>query len=200
MGEGNGNPLQCSCLENPRDGGAWWAAVYGVTQSRTWLKWLSSSSSMSCLKIISSLPLGDFPLTYPLLISRLTSLCSYSILWIISTLSMKDRLYSPACNQLYAHVIYMRIGSQVLILFGSFTCFRILLKLLVLLDTKKAALEDSQFGLQMAAFSISAHTVFSWCMCLKGETDLFFSFFLKGQQSYKFKTSLLWPHLTLIIP
>ena len=44
-GEGNGNPLQCSCLENPRDGGAWWAAVYGVAQSQTWLKWLSSSSS-----------------------------------------------------------------------------------------------------------------------------------------------------------
>ena len=38
IGEGNGNPLQCSCLENPRDGGAWWAAVYGVTQSRTRLK------------------------------------------------------------------------------------------------------------------------------------------------------------------
>ena len=45
VGEGNGNPLQCSCLENPRDGGAWWAAVYGVTQSRIRLKWLSSSSS-----------------------------------------------------------------------------------------------------------------------------------------------------------
>ena len=44
-GEGNGNPLQCSCLENPRDGGAWWAAVYRVPQSRTRLKWLSSSSS-----------------------------------------------------------------------------------------------------------------------------------------------------------
>ena len=44
-GEGNGNPLQCSCLENPRDGGAWWAAVCGVTQSRTRLKRLSSSSS-----------------------------------------------------------------------------------------------------------------------------------------------------------
>ena len=43
--EGNGNPLQCSCLENPRDGGAWWAAVYGVAQSRTQLKRLSSSSS-----------------------------------------------------------------------------------------------------------------------------------------------------------
>ena len=46
-GEGNGNPLQCSCLENPRDGGAWWAAIYGVTQSWTRLKWLSSSSSSS---------------------------------------------------------------------------------------------------------------------------------------------------------
>ena len=45
IGERNGNPLQCSCLENPRDRGAWWAAVYGVAQSRTRLKWLSSSSS-----------------------------------------------------------------------------------------------------------------------------------------------------------
>ena len=45
IGEGNGNPLQCSCLENPRDGEAWWAAVYGVAQSRTRLKQLSSSSS-----------------------------------------------------------------------------------------------------------------------------------------------------------
>ena len=47
IGEGNGNPLQCSCLENPRDGGAWWAAIYGVAQSRTRLKWFSSSSSNS---------------------------------------------------------------------------------------------------------------------------------------------------------
>ena len=47
IGEGNGNMLQCSCLENPREGGAWWAAVYRVTQSRTRLKWLSSSSSSS---------------------------------------------------------------------------------------------------------------------------------------------------------
>ena len=44
-GEENGNPLQCSCLENPRDRGAWWGAIYGVTQSQTWLKELSSSSS-----------------------------------------------------------------------------------------------------------------------------------------------------------
>ena len=47
IGEGNGNPLQCSCLENPRDGRAWWAAIYGVSQSWTRLKWLSSSSSSS---------------------------------------------------------------------------------------------------------------------------------------------------------
>ena len=46
IGEGNGNPLQCSCLENPRDGGAWWAAVYGVAQSWARLKRRSSSSSM----------------------------------------------------------------------------------------------------------------------------------------------------------
>ena len=48
-GEGNGNPLQYSCLENPRDGGAWWAAIYGVAQSRTRLKRLSSSSGSSML-------------------------------------------------------------------------------------------------------------------------------------------------------
>ena len=47
IGEGNGSPLQCSCLENPRDGGAWWAAVYGVAQSQTRLKRLSSSRSSS---------------------------------------------------------------------------------------------------------------------------------------------------------
>ena len=55
----NGNPLQCSCLENPRDRGAWWAAAYGVTQGRTRLKRLSSSS------IISHLPLFETPWTVP---------------------------------------------------------------------------------------------------------------------------------------
>ena len=48
IGEGNGNPLQCSCLENPRDGGAWWAAIYGVAQSWTRLKWLSVHMSECC--------------------------------------------------------------------------------------------------------------------------------------------------------
>ena len=56
IGEENGNPLQYSCLENPRDGGAQWAAIYGVTQSWTWLKWLSSSSSSpgsECLTLLT---------------------------------------------------------------------------------------------------------------------------------------------------
>ena len=56
IGEGNGNPLQCSCLENPRDGGAWWAVVYGVTQSRTRLMQLSSSSK--------HFPIQDHPLSF----------------------------------------------------------------------------------------------------------------------------------------
>ena len=52
IGEGNGNPLQCSCLDNPRDGGAWWTAIYGVAQSRIRLKRPSSSSSSSSRKSI----------------------------------------------------------------------------------------------------------------------------------------------------
>ena len=52
IGEGNGNPLRCSCLENPRDRGAWWAAVYGVAQGRTWLKWLSSSNRAFLISVI----------------------------------------------------------------------------------------------------------------------------------------------------
>ena len=55
FGEGNGNPLQCSCLENPRDGGAWWAAIYAVAQSWTWLTWLSSSSNVRGTTMVWSL-------------------------------------------------------------------------------------------------------------------------------------------------
>ena len=57
IGEGNDNPLQPSWLENPRDGEVWWAAVYGVTQSRTWLRWLSSSSSSTYPEVLKSLSL-----------------------------------------------------------------------------------------------------------------------------------------------
>ena len=65
IGERNGNPLQCSCLENPRDKGAWWAAVYGVVQSRILLKWLSSSSSIS---IELMMPSKHLILCHPLLL------------------------------------------------------------------------------------------------------------------------------------
>ena len=58
IGEGNGNPLQCSCLENARDGGAWWAAVYGVAQSWTRLKRLSNSSS-NCTESSSTVSLSQ---------------------------------------------------------------------------------------------------------------------------------------------
>ena len=64
-GEGNGNPLQCSCLENPGDRRAWWAAVYGVAQSRTRLKWLSSSSSMHA-KSLQLFPIFATPWTIAL--------------------------------------------------------------------------------------------------------------------------------------
>ena len=57
IGEGNSNPLQCSCLENPRNGGARWAAIYGVAQSQTGLKWLSSSSSPYSFQCFIWLPL-----------------------------------------------------------------------------------------------------------------------------------------------
>ena len=60
IGEGNGNPLQCSCLENPRDGEAWWAAVYGVAQSRTQLKRLSSSSMNAYIYIDTYIYLNHF--------------------------------------------------------------------------------------------------------------------------------------------
>ena len=58
IGEGNGNPLQCSCLENPRDSGAWWAAVSGAAQSRTRLKRLSSRSSSRNREMNSGVPRG----------------------------------------------------------------------------------------------------------------------------------------------
>ena len=56
IGEGNGNPLQCSCLENPRDGGAWWAAIYGASQSRTRLKRLSSRNSSRMARLNAGSP------------------------------------------------------------------------------------------------------------------------------------------------
>ena len=74
IGEGNGNPLQCSCPENPRDGAVWWTAVYGVAQSRTRLKWLTSSNSSS--RVILSM-YTHLELLYFLGQLKLVSLCGY---------------------------------------------------------------------------------------------------------------------------
>ena len=70
IGEGNGNPLQCSCLENPRDGGAWWAAVYGVAQSRTQLKRLSNSSSSSMKDFNSFFCMPCSDMYFPIILCR----------------------------------------------------------------------------------------------------------------------------------
>ena len=81
IGEGNGNPLQCSCLENPRDSRAWWAAVYGVAQSQTRLKWLSSSSRI-CLRFWLN---GPSP-----------SIAS-SPLWAVLIAYVSDLFLAPKC-------------------------------------------------------------------------------------------------------
>ena len=72
IGEGNDNPLQCSFLENPRDGGAWWAVVYGFTQSQTWLKWFSSSSSSMLIALLGSNFFSPVTVSFLSFISYLT--------------------------------------------------------------------------------------------------------------------------------
>ena len=78
IGGGNGNPLQCSCLENPRDRGAGWAAIYGDTQSWTWLKWHSSSSNSSSMDLTFQVPIHYSSLQHQtLLLSPITSTTGY---------------------------------------------------------------------------------------------------------------------------
>ena len=98
IGGGNGNPLQCSCLENPRDGEAWWAAICGVAQSRTWLKRLSSSS------IGISLNFRWFPSSVCLSHLRnrnrkWKSIINYSLQWnchsLVTQMSYQQKYYHP---------------------------------------------------------------------------------------------------------
>ena len=94
IGEGNGNPLQCSCLENPRVGGAWWAAVSGVAQSRTQLKRLSSSSSKVNSKSKWNVPKTGIPtdsIVHKMVIQdtmNLTSIYHQSSLWALWILTV----------------------------------------------------------------------------------------------------------------
>ena len=92
IGEGNVHPLQCSCLENPRDGGAWWAVVYGVAQGQTWLKQLSSSSSLQI----------PWWLSVPLLIPRLGNL-----LWALELLKK--------CKNLFGIIVFQFVGVGILV-------------------------------------------------------------------------------------
>ena len=100
FGEGNGNPFQCSCLENPRDGGAWWAAVYGVAQSRAQLKRLSSSSSSRLLmRMKMKEPLGKIVWQFFKWVSSLHQVAKLlefqfqhqSFQWIFRTDYLNDR-------------------------------------------------------------------------------------------------------------
>ena len=92
IGEGNGKPLQRSWLENPRDGGAWWAAVYGIAQSETLLKRLSSSSSSCPRDSLESSPAPWFKIINSLVLSllygpTLTPICDY---WKIHSFDYMD--------------------------------------------------------------------------------------------------------------
>ena len=118
IGEGNGNPLQCSCLENPRDGGAWLAAVYGVAQSSTRLKRLSSSSNymlgtMLCISVyvVSYKSLPKNPVRYMVLLMFSTELnWDSEMLWTalsrsLNSLSSKNHIVKPNLSDSKATVV-----------------------------------------------------------------------------------------------
>ena len=121
IGEGNGNPLQCSCLENPRDGGVWWAAIYGVAQSRTRLKWLSSSNQRMEWNLDGNcfISRGDSymrPTLYHLPHDVHSSIIkpsqhsfpvSRSVLWILSTEGSQSHYQSPevSCKMLVTRCV-----------------------------------------------------------------------------------------------
>ena len=108
-GEGNGNPLQCSCLENPRDRGAWWATVNGVAQRRTRLKRLNSSSSKCFLNVH---PCNIYCLSYILLacnkphLSRLQIICNLMSHKFISSVQS----FFPDFGPTYATICWKSLG------------------------------------------------------------------------------------------
>ena len=115
IGEGNGNPLQCSCLENPRDRGAWWAAVYGVAQNRIRLKWLSSSSSSN---VYMSVLLSQFVPPSPS-----PTVFSTSVLYFcISTHPANKFISTNFLDSIYMH-IYISIYQHLLFSFWFTSLF-----------------------------------------------------------------------------
>ena len=97
-GEGNGNPLQCSCLENPRDGGAWWAAIYGVTQSQTRLKQLSSNHFKTCSFLLYNEVNQLYVYIFPILLEPSSNLPSSYFSW-----SSQSTQLSSLCNKTAFH-------------------------------------------------------------------------------------------------
>ena len=102
IGEGNGNPLQCSCLENPRDGGAWWAAVYGIAQSWRLLKQLriSSSSSIVYLKFAKRIELKSSSLMKKIFVTILVMNVSLELIIVIILQYM---------NIINSYVVHLRL-------------------------------------------------------------------------------------------
>ena len=121
IGEGNGNPLQCSCLENPRDGGAWWAAVCGVAQSRIRLQRLSSISSHFSVALgwlwepgLKDLPSPHFQVH-----------CTWKKLW---ERKLRDLNSTPSCTVGLLGLANKNTGYPVKFEFQITTCNTILLK------------------------------------------------------------------------
>ena len=104
IGEGNGNPLQCSCLENPRDGGAWWAAVHGVAQSQTQLKRLSSSSMILCISVLSVV---ISPFSFLILLIWFFSIFFFFLVSLTNALSISF-IFSK--NQLLVSLIFAMVS------------------------------------------------------------------------------------------
>ena len=103
IGVGNGNPLQCSCLENPRDGGGWWAAVYGVAQSQIQLKWLSSSSSSTYInKSIKHIIIIHLKIIVWLMIDPLST-CPVHI----KIFGSNSSYYGQILNNAISHMLYI---------------------------------------------------------------------------------------------
>ena len=113
IGEGNSNPLQYSCLENPRDRGAWWAAVYGVAQSWTRLKWRSISKApcslqgevlegLHILRIIQFLAFSDWLLSgCNTLLIRVSFMCFHSLILTLHSFSLVNSIWLYECTTDY---------------------------------------------------------------------------------------------------
>ena len=123
IGEGNGNPLQCSCLENPRDGGAWRAAVYGVAQSRSRLKRLSSSSR---------------DIDYAVENNNI-KYASYAFTPVVSGLKKKKCLFSAVLGPRCWVAWLRRVGAALLGSAGASQCSGILAAELGLWSTRASA-------------------------------------------------------------